>query len=511
MASIETTLTPSQYKELRLQYLSELDKKGIINYPHVFTPTISIAEYRIKYDSLKNEETNQEDMISVSGRILTVRCASSNKLYFIDIASEDDCSIKLQVMANVKLYDTVESFGLLVGGLRRGDIIGITGRAHRTKKGELSIIPNMIILLAPSLHVIPEKLLDSEIRHRQRYLDLIINDEVKDRFIQRSNIIRILRRFLEDKRFIEVETPILQVIPGGANAKPFKTHHNEHNLDMHLRIAPELSLKMLVIGGIQRVFEIGKNFRNEGVDHTHNPEYTSCELYASYMDYKQLMDLTEELLVKLITHGENTTPLLIKYSGSPTGVIDFTPPYRRISIMSELEKRLGIKFPSELGSEESATILKAECIKNNVNCSAPQTIARMIDKLVAHFIEPECINPTFLCDHPVIMSPLAKTHRTNPNLTERFELFVNCRELCNAYTELNDPKIQRERFMEQAKDKNSGDTEAQILDEDFCEALEYGLPPCGGWGIGIDRLVMLLTNQTNIREVILFPTMKPNH
>ncbi|XP_022059036.1 lysine--tRNA ligase isoform X1 [Acanthochromis polyacanthus] len=508
----EETLDPNQYFKIRTQAIQELKGTAEDPYPHKYHVDLSLTEFIEKYNHLQPGD-QLTDVLSVSGRIHAKR-ASGAKLIFYDLRGE---GVKLQVMANSRSYKSEPDFEAINNKLRRGDIIGVRGNPGKTKKGELSIVPSEMFLLSPCLHMLPHLhfgLKDKETRYRQRYLDLILNDYVRQKFITRAKIITYLRNFLDQMGFLEIETPMMNIIPGGAVARPFITHHNELDMKLYMRIAPELYHKMLVVGGLDRVYEVGRQFRNEGIDLTHNPEFTTCEFYMAYADYNDLMEITEKLLsgmVKHITGGYKVT----YHPDGPEGEareIDFTPPFRRVSMTQELEKIMGVKFPptDSYDSDETRKFFDDLCAQKGVECPPPRTTARLLDKLVGDFLEVECINPTFICDHPQIMSPLAKWHRSQKGLTERFELFVMKKEICNAYTELNDPIRQRELFEQQAKAKAEGDDEAMFIDEGFCTALEYGLPPTAGWGMGIDRLAMFLTDSNNIKEVLLFPAMKPD-
>jgi lysyl-tRNA synthetase class 2 len=422
---------------------------------------------------------------------------------------------KLQVLSNFQFYEDKEDYPKITELLRRGDIIGIVGYPSRSKTGELSIIPKKIELLAPCLHNLPFPggLKDIETRYRARYLDLILHDEVTENFIKRTRMIQYIRRFFDERGFLEVETPTMSFLAGGATAKPFITYHNELGINLFLRVATELYLKQLIVGGIEKVYEIGKNFRNEGIDLTHNPEFTAIEAYWAYADYYDLIEMTETLLSSMVHHFFGTYQIQFYPLGKATPEkcyeIDFTPPYRRIPMIETLESKLNISFPRPLEGTECNEFLSKLLADKKIECTPPLTTSRMLDKLVGEYIEPDLISPSFITDHPQLMSPLAKYHRSKPGITERFELFLGGKELCNAYTELNDPFIQRSLFQDQSKDRAAGDDEAHPIDEGYCEALEHGLPPTAGWGMGIDRLVMFLTNNNNIKEVILFPAMRP--
>lgn len=500
--------TAADYKQRRE---AELDKYGVDRYPNGFSTTSCIGKFREKYDT-PELEANQSDKMAVeclAGRIVNIRYAGKN-LIFIDIFGDN---ARLQVMVNSREYVTepkenIIAFENVRYVLRHFDIIGVCGFVCRSKSGEFSLMSTELQLLSPCLQRTPDfesGLSDMTVRFGKRYLDMVYNPHVRKTMLIRNQVIKFIREYLDDRKFIEVDTPTISTHVGGANAKPFITHHNEMHMDMFLRIAPELYLKQLVIGGLERVYEIGKQFRNEGIDKTHNPEFTTCEFYMAYADYEKTKEMTEEILSTMV-HKINGS-FLLEYEGT---CINFARPWNTIDIIPYLENKLGVQFPANLDSrpDQVMSVLMDIISEHNIDMRPPHTLTRMMDKVISTFIEPECIQPTFLINHPHFMSPLAKASKRDPGLAERFELFVNGKELCNSYTELNDPKMQRVMFDKQLREKEQGDDESQAPDEDFCEALEYGLPPTAGWGLGIDRLVMLLSGQTAIREVLTFPIIK---
>ena len=493
-----------------IEFYNNRVNSDIMNYPNYWPTTNSLKNIIFKFNHIEPGTRLHDSHESVIGRIMLKR-ASGKKLYFYTILIEDT---NFQIMSDLKSFHSEEEFHKVNDLIHRGDIVGVKGYIAKTKKGELSIVPLDMKILAPCLHMLPSLhfgVVDKELRYSNRYLDLMLNKEVRDIFKTRHKIIADLRNYLIERDFIEVETPVLANQAGGASAKPFITHHNAMKQDMFMRIAPELYLKQLVIGGLDRVFEIGKNFRNESIDTTHNPEFTACEFYMAGADYYKLIEMTQELLTNMIKKINGD--LKLEWMGKE---IDFSLPFKQVDMLDELENEIKIKINDEhfklpdINSENAEEEFMNLHSVLNIKPEPPYTLNRLVDNLVGELVEPKCIQPTFVMNHPRIMSPLAKPHRLDTSKTERFELFDNGKEICNAYTELNKPIVQKEMFDKIAKQKEDGDNEIPPSDESFVRALEYGLPPTAGWGIGIDRLTMILTNKDSIREVILFPTRNYN-
>jgi len=473
---------------VRRQKLAEMREAGIDPYGARFDRTHTAAQIISQFETLEGSE------VRIAGRIMAMR--GHGKAGFADIQD---------LSGQIQLYTRIDEVGeeaySLYTKLDLGDIIGVKGEAFRTRRGEISVKVEEFVLLSKALRPLPEKwhgLTDTETRYRQRYLDLIVNPAVREIFITRSRIVATIRRVLEAKGFLEVETPMLNTIPGGAVARPFVTYHNALDMNLYLRIAPELYLKRLLVGGMEKVFEIGKNFRNEGISTKHNPEFTSVEVYQAYGDYETMMQLTEELFVTVAETVKGSAR--IEYQGK---VIDLSPPWPRLPMAKALEKYAGIGA-DELESEKR---LRDIAKKRGMDVEPGAGKGKIMAELFEECVEPELIGPIFITDYPVDVSPLAKRSR-DPEFTARFEPYINGWEVANGFSELNDPIDQEERFQRQVEQRQAGDKEAHMMDTDYVRALEYGMPPAGGLGIGIDRLVMLMTDSASIREVLLFPHLR---
>lgn len=488
----DTQNTGHEQRRIRIEKLKEMESVGLNAYPQIYRPTDTSAELKNTFADLPND-TQTDTVVKVAGRIRAIR----NSGMFIDLY---DVTGKVQIYTS--LENATDSTKKMLSWLDIGDIIGVEGTVRRTKRGELSVASTEITMLAKALLPLPEKfhgLTDTDTKYRHREVDMIMTPETIQTLIKRSQIIETIRQLLIKKGCYEVDTPILQVIKGGATAKPFVTHHNSLDMDLFLRVAPELFLKRLIVGGMPGVFEFARNFRNEGMDTTHNPEFTGMEVYIPYMDYNDMMDLFEEMVREACLAVNGT--LQIEYDGKQ---FDLSKPFARRSMSDLVKEYTGLDFMSietDEGAREAAKSIGVE-VEDDADWG----------KVLALVFEERCeehlIQPTHVIDHPKSMSPLTKEHRSNSRLVERFETFINCKEMCNAYSELTNPLDQYNRFEEQVAAREAGDEEADMMDEDFVEALEHGLPPTGGLGVGIDRLVMFLTGNTSIRDVLAFPTMR---
>ncbi len=480
--------------EQRKQKVEELRGRGIDPYPHSFARTHTAAEAIAELEEREKDPSREIKLVALAGRIMAIR--KMGKASFVDIR---DGTGKMQLLFQTANY-TPEA-NEIFKNLDIGDFIGVEGALLRTRTGEPTVSVSKFTLLSKSLRPLPEKwhgLSDVEIRFRQRYLDLISNTSVKDIFLTRSRVISAIRCFLDDHGFIEVETPILQTAAGGALANPFVTHHNALDQDQYLRIAVELHLKRLIVGGFDKVYEIGRNFRNEGIDTAHNPEFTMLETYEAYADYMKVMEMVEQL-VPFVTKEVLGKDEII-YQGNQ---VKLAPPWKRITLRDVIKEYTGIDFVAY----PTADGLRERMRQKNIEADPQKNWAKLVDELVKS-IRPKLIQPTFVYDYPVSMSPLAKNKPGEPRVTERFQFYYGGLEGGNAYSELNDPVLQKQRFVEQMQERHGADEEKWTIDDDFITALEYGMPPTGGLGIGIDRLVMLLTDQPSIRDVILFPQLR---
>jgi len=484
----------------RHEELNELKKKGIQPYAYSFETDSTSTEIKNNYEKYEGQT------VKIAGRLMAIR--KMGKASFAQIQDENG-----RIQIYLRKDDLGEEYSMFKL-LDIGDIIGVEGYVFKTRTEEISVHTTSLSLLAKSLRPIPiakevtdekgnkiiyDQFADKELRYRQRYVDLIVNPDVKEVFVKRSKIISTIRNYLDGNGFLEVETPVLQPLYGGAAAKPFVTHHNALDINLYMRIADELYLKRLIVGGFEKVYEISKDFRNEGMDKTHNPEFTMMELYVAYKDYEWMMKFVEEMIAHIAQKVLGTNKIIIEGKE-----IDFTPPWDRISLVDELKKITGIDVLA-ISKEDLAKEVK----QRGASLTGGESKGKLIDELFSLTVEQNLIQPTFVTDYPVELSPLAKKHRSKKGLVERFEGFVLGKEICNAFSELNDPIDQKERFLEQSRYSEEGDEEAHQIDEDYVKALEYGMPPTAGLGIGIDRLTMLFTNQSSIKDVILFPQMKP--
>ncbi len=493
-AEEKAPLTESEINEqmqVRLDKMHKIEEHGWLPFGHKFEWSHHAADIAEQFEELSVNET----IVRLAGRVMAIR--GHGKTCFMDLMDKS---------GRIQLYVRKDAIGeenyALIKMMDIGDIVGVCGTVFRTHMGELSIKAVSLEMLSKSLRPLPEKwhgLKDIEMRYRQRYVDLIVNPEVRDTFVKRSQIIKSVREILDNRDFLEVETPIMHSIAGGAAARPFITYHNALDMQLYMRIAPELYLKRLIVGGMERVYELGRVFRNEGIDIKHNPEFTIVEIYQAFADYKDMMELTETIVSQTAQKVLGT--MKITYEGQE---IDLTPPWNRMTMIEAVAKYTGQDFTGVTDIEEARKMAAAI----NVPIEKTYGIGKIINACFEEHVEDKLIQPTFITGHPKEISPLAKSSVENPEITDRFEGFIYAREICNGFTELNDPIDQRERFVKQVEERKAGDDEAHMMDEDFVNALEYGLPPTGGLGIGIDRLVMFLTDSTSIRDVLFFPHMR---
>jgi lysyl-tRNA synthetase class 2 len=486
--------------KVRREKLDQIREMGVNPFPYGFSRTHTTKAVNDNFAELENKK------VSVAGRLMAIR--NQGKACFANL---EDAEGRIQIY--LRMSDVGEDPFKLFNLMDIGDFMGVTGEVLKTRTGEVTIKVDSFEFLGKSLRPIPivkekiedgkkvvfDQFADKELRYRQRYLDLLVNADVREVFIKRSQITRTIRQYLDNQGFLEVETPVLQPIYGGASARPFETHHNALDMKLYLRIADELYLKRLIVGGFEGVYEISKDFRNEGLDRFHNPEFTMLELYVAYQDYTFMMKLFEEM----VGHVAQTALGTLKIRNGEHE-IDLTPPWQRLSMFDAIKKYTGHDL-----ANKSVAEIRATAIELKVEIDKTMGAGKLIDAIMSELVEPNLIQPVHITDHPLELSPLAKKHRKDPRYTERFETFIGGREMCNSFSELNDPIDQRERFEAQLKLREGGDDEAHVLDEDFIRALEYGMPPTAGIGVGIDRLIMLLTNQPSIRDVILFPHMRP--
>lgn len=480
----------NELKKVRREKLTELKDMGVDPFGGRFERNAMAQEIKDEFEQREGQS------VQIAGRIMSKR--RHGKAGFANL---------YDLSGDIQLYFRKDDIGEakyeLFKKLDLGDILGIEGEVFRTQKGEISVHVRDLVYLSKSLTPLPEKwhgLKDVELRYRQRYVDLIVNPHVKEVFVKRSQIIKEIRNYLDGRGFLEVETPMMQPIPGGAAARPFITHHNALNMELYLRIAPELYLKRLLVGGLEKVYEINRNFRNEGISTRHNPEFTMLELYQAYADYQVMMELTEELISSVILKINGS--MVVDFEDQQ---IDFKPPWRRVAMLDVIKEHTGLDF-TVIKDDEAARQAAGSL---NIEVTKEASRGEIINEVFEQFVEDKLIQPTFIYGHPVEISPLAKRNAAHPEFTDRFEVFIMQREIANAFSELNDPIDQKERFMKQVEKRAGGDAEAHMMDEDYINALEYGMPPAGGLGIGIDRLVMLITGSASIRDVILFPTLRP--